>query len=39
MNTLDVNVPKRGRNTTEQALNEGLDRHSYNTLKGSKIFV
>jgi hypothetical protein len=38
-NTLDINVPKRGRNTTEQLINQGFDRHSTNALKGTKIFI
>ena len=38
-NTLDINVPKRGKTREEQLINQGFDRHSTNALKGTKIFI
>jgi len=38
-NTLDINVPKRGKTREEQLINQGFDRHSTDALKGTKLFI
>ena len=38
-NTLNIDVKKRGKTREEQFLNELLDRHSIDSIKGQKIFI